>query len=403
MNAGSPRARSRPRNAYVALWLVALVLGIGGLSSSVKAQDIVDGQRLYINPQVQSKPSCADSSCHGLDPAANLNRIKRGANSPAAIAASMQSVPAMAFLRDRTFSSSQLSNLAAYIADPRQASQLPIATISPAAVLFDTVHLGTTSNLRIIALTNTGPAPLQLRSISIDSNEFVRDFGSCNPGSIVQPYNSCSIGILFSPALPGLRTATLTLTHNGSPGYTTVALSGTGDVPIVAPTRPMVEYRNVALDYYFMTSRPSDIALLDSLAGWARTGKSFNVYVAAGLGATAINRYYFDRIALGGLRGSHFYTLVTSEKEGLEKLNPRNIQTPGLPYDEDVDSYAFAPLVEGIGGACAAGQLPVYRLFRNPTVIPDNANHRFTTDVALYNSFVTQGWDGEGVKFCVPR
>ena len=26
----------------------------------------------------------------------------------------------------------------------------------------------------------------------------------------------------------------------------------------------------------------------------------------------------------------------------------------------------------------------------------------FTTDLSIYNSFVALGWNGEGVKFCVP-
>ena len=49
----------------------------------------------------------------------------------------------------------------------------------------------------------------------------------------------------------------------------------------------------------------------------------------------------------------------------------------------------------------AAGQVPVYRLFRG-SKFPDDPNHRFTTSLAVYNQFVAQNWDGEGVAFCVP-
>ena len=102
-------------------------------------------------------------------------------------------------------------------------------------------------------------------------------------------------------------------------------------------------------------------------------------------------------------RGLHFYTLIQKEKDLLASLNPGNRQVPRLPFDEGVDSYAFAPVVEGVGGSCAAGLTPVYRIFRGPAQFPDNPNHRFTTDTAIYNSFVALGWDGEGVKFCVPN
>jgi hypothetical protein len=41
-------------------------------------------------------------------------------------------------------------------------------------------------------------------------------------------------------------------------------------------------------------------------------------------------------------------------------------------------------------------------LFRGSARFPDDPNHRFTTNAAVYNAFVAQGWDGEGVNFCVP-
>lgn len=172
--------------------------------------------------------------------------------------------------------------------------------------------------------------------------------------------------------------------------------------PANTATKTMVEYYFPSLDYYFITSRTSDITLLDSISGWTRTGKSFKVYATQQPNTVALNRYYFDQIALKNSRGSHFYTVVQSEKDTLAALNPSNTPTPRLPYNEGIDSYAFAPAVEGIGGSCAAGHVPVYRVFRGQTRFPDNPNHRFTTDVALYNNFVAAGWDGEGVKFCTP-
>ncbi len=105
-------------------------------------------------------------------------------------------------------------------------------------------------------------------------------------------------------------------------------------------------------------------------------------------------------MAKAELRGSHFYTLVDAERAALNGLNPGNSSAPKLPYNEGVDSYAFTPAVEGLGGSCAAGLAPLYRAFRGAR-FPDDPNHRFTTDITLYNSLVTAGWDGEGVKGCV--
>ena len=167
--------------------------------------------------------------------------------------------------------------------------------------------------------------------------------------------------------------------------------------------KTLTEYIYNPLNYYFLTSRDTEKAALDALPGWARTGQSFSTRSFADLGALGISRYYFDQIANNQTRGSHFYTLVNSEKTALSELNPNNLSLSRLPVNEGIDSFAFAPLVEGVGGTCAAGQTPVYRLFRGQVRFPDDPNHRFTTSLALYNQFVALGWDGEGVKLCAPN
>jgi len=174
-------------------------------------------------------------------------------------------------------------------------------------------------------------------------------------------------------------------------------------------TADMIEFYHPQLDYYFMTSRGNEIAALDATPAFRRTGLVFRVYPSMGSATTdfgsrmPITRYYFDKIAVNATRGSHFYTLVPSETAALNALNPVNAQIPRLPYNEGVDSYAYLPVLEGVGGRCAAGLIPVYRLFRGNVAFPDNPNHRFTSSLATYNSFVALGWNGEGVKFCVPN
>jgi len=167
--------------------------------------------------------------------------------------------------------------------------------------------------------------------------------------------------------------------------------------------KTLTEYIYNPLNYYFLTSRDTEKAALDALPGWARTGQSFSTRSFADPGALGISRYYFDQIAKNQTRGSHFYTLVDSEKAGLATLNPNNQASPRLPYYEGIDSYAYLPVIEGGGGSCAAGQVPVYRAFRGQTRFPDDPNHRFTTSLTLYNQLVAQGWDGEGVKLCAPN
>ena len=233
-----------------------------------------------------------------------------------------------------------------------------------------------------------------------------------DPNSVDQGYVGADCGVgkgttanlaAINAGLPGAGIKALAITPSGNTLYAGTDGSSVYQYSADKKLGVVTEFYNPVLDYYFMSSRASDVALLDTLAAWRRTGKAFSVYIAQETGTLGINRYYFDQVAVNKSRGSHFYTLVQSEKDSLASLNPGNTQTPRLPYNEGVDSYAFAPLIEGVGGSCAAGQTPVYRIFRGQARFPDNPNHRFTTELAIYNSFVALGWDGEGVKFCVPN
>ena len=184
-------------------------------------------------------------------------------------------------------------------------------------------------------------------------------------------------------------------TLNGSPFLVAVQ---------AAARKAMTEYYYPRMDYYFVTSRDSDKALLDGLSDWQRTGKSFDVLAMPDASApTPLSRFYFDKIAKAGARGSHFYTLLAADKTTLHSQNLNNQALPLKPYDEGIDGYAYLPSKAGTGGMCGATQKPVYRVFRGSARFPDDPNHRFTTDVAIYNEFVGKGWDGEGVAFCIPN
>ena len=141
----------------------------------------------------------------------------------------------------------------------------------------------------------------------------------------------------------------------------------TAHIGLIADQRLlMAEYRHAARDYYFITSRDQEQLLLKAIApDFQCTGGSF-VVNPTGFQADgkSITRLYFDAVAKSGSRGSHFYTLVNSERATFNGLNPSNATAPRLPYNEGVDSFAFAPAVEGVGGSCASGHTAVYRAFR---------------------------------------
>ncbi len=154
---------------------------------------------------------------------------------------------------------------------------------------------------------------------------------------------------------------------------------------------PVVEYFNASQGHYFMTADADEIAGLDGGAyGGAleRTGQGFNAYSGPSTGTVPVCRF-FTTPGRFGAKGSHFYTANAAECDWL-KGNPDWIY-------EKIAFYIGVP----VSGACPAGTAPVYRAFNHgQTGAP---NHRFTTDVAIYDDFTTnRGWDAEGIAFCSP-
>ena len=174
-------------------------IGFIALSGFAHAQSVANGRTLYITPQVSGQLSCSNAQCHTSDPTVNQNRIRDGANNPAAIAAAINGgVAQMAFLRGR-LTASQLSDLAAYIANPSAINTAPVATLSSATLGFGSVNTGGTSSQQTVSLSNTGAAPLQLSAISISNSEFARVGGTCTATTALAVSASCSMNLSFTP------------------------------------------------------------------------------------------------------------------------------------------------------------------------------------------------------------
>lgn len=162
---------------------------------------------------------------------------------------------------------------------------------------------------------------------------------------------------------------------------------------IVGSTTTIVEYFHAGFGHYFVTGYPNEIQALDTnpalKAAWSRTGQTFNGYAQATSGAVTVHRFFTDKPIFGG-RSSHFYTGLTNEYNVLQAGNIWGYEGPGF--------YVRLPS----GSTCASGHTPVYRIYNNG--IGGAPNHRFTTQLAIYNDFIyNRGWAGEGVVFCAPN
>jgi hypothetical protein len=163
--------------------------------------------------------------------------------------------------------------------------------------------------------------------------------------------------------------------------------------PGPASTALAVEFYNAALDHYFLTHIPGEIAALDAgvtIRGWKRTGQSFNVYPSAVAGASPVCRFYIPPEK----GDSHFYGRGTTECTATAAANPTFV-------NEDPQ---FFHVMLPTAGVCPVGTRNVHRVFSNR---PD-ANHRYTVDPAIRDQMAGRGWlpEGDGpalVVMCAPQ
>ena len=99
------------------------------------------------------------------------------------------------------------------------------ATAAPGSLTFASQAYGSSSSAQTVTVKNTGTIALTPSYINA-SGDF-SETGNC-AGSIVQPGQSCTIQVTFTPTQAGSRTGVLTIFANVTGGELTVSLSGTG-------------------------------------------------------------------------------------------------------------------------------------------------------------------------------
>jgi len=144
----------------------------------------------------------------------------------------------------------------------------------------------------------------------------------------------------------------------------------------------VVEYYHAALDHYFVSALPADIAALDSgqLAGWARTGHTFNAYPVAAPGTSPVCRFYLPP-ANGD---SHFYSASPAECAEVAAKFPAFVQ--------ESPAVMHIGLPDPVTGECAEGLVRVYRLWNGRA----DSNHRYTADAVEKAAMIAKGHVAEG-------
>jgi len=267
----------------------------------------------------------------------------------------------------------------------------------PSSVTMPATTVGTTSAPQTVTVSNTGGAAVTVSSIvSSNSGEFGVSGSNC---TLVNAGSGCTFNVIFTPAAAGARSGTLTITSSGTGSPQSIVVSGTGNAAGGggggAPATAMaIEYYHAAFDHYFVTAIAGEITKLDNgtFVGWARTGKQFKVYIGAGAGLSGVCRFFSTSF---NPKSSHFYTASASECT-VVKANKDWLF-------EDTVFFVPSPNADG---SCAAGSVPVYRLYNNGQGAAPN--HRFTVEMAVRNDMIqNKQWIPEGlgigVTMCAPQ
>jgi uncharacterized repeat protein (TIGR03803 family) len=101
---------------------------------------------------------------------------------------------------------------------------IPAVTLTPSSLTFPTQDAGTTSSAQPVTLTNSGPGPLNITSISATAN--FSETNNC--GSSVPVGAACTLYVSIDPTASGTVDGTVFVSDNGYGSPQSVALSGTG-------------------------------------------------------------------------------------------------------------------------------------------------------------------------------
>jgi len=122
------------------------------------------------------------------------------------------------------------ANQTLYLAGFGETSTLS-AYVKDSSLVFPNQVIATTSANQNITLTNNGDTPLTIASVGV-SGANIGDFTPSNScpltPSTLNAGSSCTVGMTFTPAAAGTRTATVTITDNATGSPRNITVSGIG-------------------------------------------------------------------------------------------------------------------------------------------------------------------------------
>lgn len=211
--------------------------------------------------------------------------------------------------------------------------------------------------------------------------------------------------VSYSSVTPSICTVSGSTVTSIASGVCTIAANQMGDTNYNAAAQvtqnitstiqdQVVEFYNINLDNYFITSGASEAAQIDGGSagpGWIRTGYNF----MAG-GSISVCRFYGSQ---SPGPNSHFYTADAGECDYLKQLQA---STPDTEMRWNYEGIAMNSTIP-TNGTCPPGTIPVYRAYNNGSTRGVDSNHRITSSLTAIQEVVSRGWSNEGVVMCAPN
>jgi hypothetical protein len=186
---------------------------------------------------------------------------------------------------------------------------VPTGTASPTSVAFGNQLINAASPPVSVTVANTGSVALPITGISLSSSS-PQPFSQTNTcGSSVAVGASCTVSVTFDPAVVGTATALLSINIGNGGATQTVALSGTGVVPVftASPTSVIfgAQTTNVASAPVAVTVTNTGVVPLPiagialSTSGSQPFSQTNTCGSSVAIGATCIINIVFDPAAAG--------------------------------------------------------------------------------------------------------
>ncbi len=132
----------------------------------------------------------------------------------------------------------------------------PEAVLSSTSLSFGNVAQFASSAAQTETVTNTGNLNLTISTVTVggtNPGDFTKSTDTCT-GSTVTPNSTCTVSIIFTPSLPGSRSAALNFNDNGPGNPQSVTLGGTGLGPGVSFSAP-----NLGFSYQLLSTQSSPL------------------------------------------------------------------------------------------------------------------------------------------------